>query len=105
MAYITKEQVQEIRNEIKASFPKNFKFSVVREHYSVVQISLMQSPLNFEKTTNYQHPKEHKTIMRILKAIANKDNFDHSDAMIDYFHVGHYTRVWLGKWDKPYTQN
>lgn len=47
MAYITSEEVKEIRNEIKAAFPKNF----------------------------------------------------------NYFHVGFYTRIEVGKWDKPYVQS
>lgn len=104
MAYITTEQVAEIRKEIKAAFPKSFKFSITKEHYSVVKVSLMESPLNFDKTQYYQHPKGHKTILRIIKEIVNKNNFDHSDSMTDYHHVGYYSYIYLGKWDKAYQQ-
>jgi hypothetical protein len=29
-------------------------------------------------------------------------NFDNSDSMTDYFHVGWYTNINIGKWDRPY---
>lgn len=103
MAYITSEEVKEIRNEIKAAFPKNFKFSITREHCSVVNVNLMASPLAIESNGNRTF-KSHKTIKRIIDTIVNKKNFDHSDSMTDYFHVGFYTRIEVGKWDKPYVQ-
>jgi len=102
MAYITTEEVKEIRNEIKATFPKGFKFSVTREHHSVVNVCLMESPLDFSKTKYYQHPKGHKVILDILDQIVNKKNFNDSDLMTDYHHVGFYSRIWVGKWDKEY---
>lgn len=103
MAYITKEQVKEMRNEIKASFPKNFKFSITRMHHQVVNVEIMASPLQIEAHGNRAW-KNHKTIERIIKSIINKGNFDKSDLMVDYHHVGWYTHVSVGKWDKPYQQ-
>lgn len=104
MAFITTSEVAEIRAEIKAAFPKTFKFSITREHYSVVNVALIESPLNFDKTTNYQHPKGHKAIIKLIKAIVNKKNYDRSDSMTDYFDVGFYSHIRVGKWDKPYAQ-
>ncbi len=40
-------------------------------------------------------------LLRIRKCL-NKDNFDKSDIMTDYFHVGHYISIDVGQWDKPY---
>lgn len=37
-----------------------------------------------------------------LKAAMNAGNFDKSDIMTDYFHVGWYTEINVGKWNKPY---
>ncbi len=105
MAYITKEQVKEIRNEIKATFPKNFKFSITREHSSVLNVCLMASPLDFSKTTNYQHPKGHKAFIGALKTIVDKFNYNNSDPMTDYFDYGYFSRINVGKWDKPYQCN
>jgi len=35
----------------------------------------------------------------------NEGNHDNSDIMTDYFDVGWYISVRLGKWDKPYVVN
>lgn len=32
----------------------------------------------------------------------NTDNHDNSDIMTDYFDVGHYVDVQIGKWDRPF---
>lgn len=101
MAYITSEEVKEIRNEIKASFPKTFKFSITREHHCRVNVSLMQAPIEIEAHLN-RNFKNHKTIKKIIDAIVNKKNFDLSDSMTDYFHVGFYSHIQVGQWDKPY---
>ncbi len=103
MAYITTEQVKEMRNELKNLFPKSFKISVTREHYSTVNVAIMSSPLAIDAHGN-RTLKKHKTIEKIIKFVINKNNFDHSDSMTDYFNVGHYTHITAGKWDKPYVQ-
>jgi len=41
-------------------------------------------------------------ILTKIKDILNTDNFDDSDVMTDYFSVGHYISIDIGKWDKPY---
>lgn len=42
-----------------------------------------------------------ETFQKIRDAL-NTDNFDHSDVYTDYFHVGHYVGINVGKWDKPF---
>lgn len=37
-----------------------------------------------------------------LFAIMNEGNWDKSDYMTDYFNVGWYVDVNIGRWDKPY---
>lgn len=46
MAYIEKERVAEVRVELKKLFPQ-FKFSVTREHYSVIVIKILKGDINF----------------------------------------------------------
>ena len=51
--------------------------------------------------------KEHFTgkALQFLKEVIpamNKGNHDNSDIMTDYFDVGWYIDVNIGKWDKPY---
>lgn len=37
-----------------------------------------------------------------LYAAMSKGNWDNSDIMTDYFDVGWYVKINIGKWDKPY---
>jgi hypothetical protein len=110
MAYISNEEVKTIRENIKNAFPKSFKFSIVRQHYSVVRVHLMESPLKFPDRLDIndmyldEHKTPHKTILRLMKDIVNVGNFDHSNSHEDYTHVGFYTHIEIGKWDKPYKQ-
>lgn len=106
MAYITTEAVKEIRNELKKEFP-NIKFSVVRENYSAIHVAIMEADLEFEKEymplNHYCLEKNpHAEILKKISEISNKNNFDKSDPMTDYFHVGYYFSLSVGKWDKPY---
>lgn len=41
-------------------------------------------------------------ILQKIKDCMNIDNFDNSDPMTDYFHVGHWVNINVGRWDKPY---
>lgn len=42
-----------------------------------------------------------ETWVSIRKAL-NLDNYDHSDIMTDYFDVGHYVSIKIGKYEKPF---
>jgi hypothetical protein len=37
-----------------------------------------------------------------INEVANSKNFDESDLMTDYHHVGYYVDINVGHWDKPY---
>jgi hypothetical protein len=119
MAYITSNSVKEIRNNIKNLYPaKNgWKFSITREHYSCVKCIILQAPIelridttkenegvnNFWLETRYEGKNETATeILKNINEILNLNNFDNSDAMTDYFHVGHYVTISIGAWDKPF---
>jgi hypothetical protein len=43
-----------------------------------------------------------KFLTEIFKAM-NNGNYDHSDAQIDYYCVGWYVDVKIGRWNQPYT--
>jgi hypothetical protein len=43
------------------------------------------------------------TFKKIFDAM-NTGNYDNSDIQTDYFDVGHYVDVQIGKWDKPFIQ-
>ena len=47
MAYISTNEIKEIRKSLKEKFGKNIKFSVTRDHYTGVRISLMEGVIDF----------------------------------------------------------
>ena len=108
MPYISKEQVKQKRQALKAALP-DYKLSVRVENYSGIQVSIMEGPtdLGTEYTQlNHFYPDQYSqpiqdllgTIMPILNE-GKGEGFEDSD----YGHVpDYYTWVHIGKWDKPY---
>ena len=119
MAYIASESVKEIRNTIKEMYPakQGWKFSITREHYSSVRCEILSAPVELRidssKTNEGVNPfwiesrfegknDEATAILTNIKNILNLNNFDKSDIMTDYFHVGHYITISIGAWDKAF---
>jgi hypothetical protein len=120
MAYITKEDVQAIRQELKQQFPK-WKFSVRKGSGSLsVDVNILQGTASFEgkdyAQVNQYWIKDHwkdeddcqvlTTINEIMHNAPGRAGgrvyFDESDAMTDYFHTAFYTHLSIGQWDKRY---
>lgn len=111
MAHISTEDVKIIRQKLKKEFP-SLKFSVTRQHGSTVKISIMEGNLDFGTTEHvqfntyhldfYKHEEVLERILDIANNGSSKKNFDHSDSQTDYFYVGFYVDIDLGKWDRPY---
>ncbi len=119
MAYISTEEVKVIREDLKKEFSSKdgWKFSIVRDHYSSLSVSILEAPFDLidddkiseeskarKNFTIGSHGKGYKysEIYEKIWSICNKKNFDHSDSMTDYFHLGFYFDLSVGKWDKPF---
>lgn len=128
MAYITAKDVQAIRTELKAAFPK-WKFSVRKGSGSLsVDVTIMQGTVDFSENFKEYNGRRHcqvnqywidshwtdaeakealKKINEIMhnapgRADPSRAYFDHSDAMTDYFHTAFYTHLSIGQWDRDY---
>lgn len=122
MAYIKTEEVKAIRNQLKTTFP-NLKFSVRRQHYSSVDVTIEAgnidfSPLFKEWNKNYaqlnpyhlhnynEYQSLFEQMVDIIKtapvSVGGDAWFDKSDMMTDYFHTAYYFHLNIGRWDKPY---
>ena len=126
MAYITAQDVQAIRNELKAAFPK-WKFSCRKGSGSLsVDVTILKGTVDFSE--NFQNGRAHcqvnqywidshwtdyeakQALLKINEIMHNAPGradprrkfFDHSDAMTDYFHTAFYTHLSIGAWDKDY---
>ena len=126
MAYISAQDVQAIRTELKQRFPK-WKFSVRKGSGSLsVDVNIMQGTESFDDhfsngrryaqvnqywiADHFKDSSERQAIEMINEIMHNapgraggKVYFDESDAMTDYFHTAFYTHLSIGKWDKDYT--
>lgn len=111
MPYISTEQVAEIRQELKKEFP-HVKFSVRREDYSGVIISVMESPYEWDEDVNGrqinhyhldQYPNA-KFLERVVAIAQRRNGVLVEDS--DYGTVPHYyLSLQIGKWDKAHKTN
>lgn len=107
MAYITADTVKEMRKELKATFP-DLKLSVTRENHSSVNVFIMEAPVKFTDRSYeqlnpfYLDRYQNSDILEKIREICNRGNYNKSDSQTDYFEVGHYFNLSIGKWDKPF---
>ena len=114
MAYITQEEKKEIANQLKAFIPKTWKWSIAVKHYSVLVLTIASAPASDlgqydgkDVQANTYYPEYHfegealATIKKII-SVLNHKNYNNSDSQSDYFEVGYYVNINIGKWNKPF---
>lgn len=107
MAYIDKEKSKEIRKQLKAAFPE-IKFSVTIDNYTSLYCCIMEAPIRFTEEDYsqlnhyYLDRYEYSNVLQRISDICNEGNHNNSDSMTDYFDVGWYFSLNVGKWDKPF---
>lgn len=124
MAYMSQEQKAKIAAALKKVVPAGWKYSLGVRHHSTIVMTIASAPVDllraFKPTPAY-NPEEAThldvnvyhfrdaiadagilaTFEKIIDAL-NLDNFDKSDLQTDYFHVGHYVDLDIGRWNKPF---
>jgi hypothetical protein len=122
MAYMNQEKKAVILAELKKVIPSTWKWSLAVHHHSTLILTISAAPIDLfkhMKPSEYRKPTdtyaqlneyhlEHtfdgallNTFQRIKDAM-NMGNWDKSDIMTDYFDVGHYVHIHIGKWNKPF---
>ena len=80
------------------------------DNYSTIRLTLQSGSIDFgtDSINEYwykdhfaDNPEALNFLSEVIPAL-NVGNFDNSDPMTDYFHVGWYVDVNLGRYDKPY---
>lgn len=128
MAYFSQEKKAKIAPKVKALLKKyNLKGSLSVRHHSTVVLTVKSGTIdfigNYYETTNlddrlkrdrltsldvnpywYQDnfTGKAKQFLEDVFAVLNEGNHNNSDIQTDYFDVGHYVDVNIGKWDQPY---
>jgi hypothetical protein len=124
MAYVSKEDKAKFVSLLKKEFGSNakkrgFKYTVAIRNFSTIVVNISGGSIDF--IGSYKHRNEHtesiqvnpysvadsytgkaKEVLVKIVNILNTDNYDNSDVMTDYFDVGHYVEINIGKWNKPY---
>lgn len=115
MAYIGQERKRELAPQIKKICKQHgVKGTLAVRHHSNLVLNISSGVIDFGDTSTVQqintyHYKSHlenykeavKFLDELLPAM-NVGNHDNSDFMTDYFDVGWYVDVNIGRWDKPY---
>jgi len=132
MAFMSQEKKKKIAEALKIAMKgTGIKYTLAVNHYSTLVMNIQSGPVDFianaqdvadsKPRNEFNRPsvrpksiqvntywyKEHftgKALEILEKAIPvlNTGNHDRSDIQSDYFDVGWYVNVNIGKWDKPY---
>ncbi len=124
MAYINQEKKAKIAAELKKVVPAGWKYSLAVRHHSTIVMTIQSAPfelikafkgseyLNTQEETHYNvnpyHYRSHiddecvADVLDLILGALNTDNYDRSDSQTDYFDVGHYVKLQIGRWDKPF---
>lgn len=123
VAYMSQEKKAVIAGELKKVMPKGWKYTLAVRHHSTIVLTIKSAPVDllaaiarpsestrvnstYADVNHYHLDKEFsgdllKTFEEI-KAALNIGNWDRSDLQTDYFDVGHYVDINIGRWNKPF---
>lgn len=112
MAYMNQEMKKEKAPKIKAICKKyGVKGSLSVYHLSTLVLTISKGSIDFGtdyETINEYHINAHypegiiRNLFNELKEVMMEGNHNNSDIYTDYFDVGWYIQIQVGKWDKPY---
>lgn len=124
MAYVDQAKKSKIAAALKPVVPQGWKYSLKVRNRSTIVMTIYAAPFDLirafkaseyfnpetatEVTVNPYHYRSHiedeavADVFEKIFAALNTDNFDNSDIQADYFHVGHYVELRVGRWDKPF---
>ena len=113
MPYISKEEVANIRKELKTTFPE-YKFSVRWDRPSSINVAILSGPVEIINESGYErinpyhyenHYSEYPEVLAFLKELLPivRRNVVTEHVCSDYGNIPtYYTNISFGKWDKSY---
>lgn len=124
MAYVSQELKAKIAAALKPVVPQGWKYTLKVRNHSTIVMTIHAAPFDliraFKKSdyfdpetatdvsVNPHHYRSHledeavADVFERIFAALNTDNHDRSDVLTDYFDVGHYVELRIGRWDKPF---
>ena len=108
MAYMNVEKKNKLAPGIKKVLAEYGMKGTLAKDTHTLKVNLKSGPIDFgTDSVNTYHIDNHfegvaKEFLLKLKDAMVVGNHDRSDSMTDYFDVGWYIGINVGKWDKPY---
>ena len=111
MAYMSQEKKKTLAPAIKAILKEyGMKGSIGVDNHSTLVVNLKSGRIDFGSTNdhvNHNWIDKHYTgiaqqFLNELKDAMMTGNYNNSDIMTDYFDVGWYIDINVGKWNKEY---
>ena len=113
MAYMSQDRKKQLMPGIKAALKQHgFKGSVRVDNHMTLCLTVTEGPfreadgwyrpVNHYWFEQHDYPKHVKAFLRDVLAAMNDGNWDKSDPMTDYFNVGWYVEIQIGRWNKPF---
>lgn len=125
MAYIDQDKKAKIAAALKPVMPRGWKYSLAIRHHSTLVLTITAAPFDLLRAmaavptrnpqtithakVNHYYVRENfddecvADVFEKIVGVLNTDNWDRSDLQTDYFDVGHYVDVQIGRWNKPFT--
>lgn len=121
MAYMDQDRKAKLAAEVKKVMPAGWKYSLaVRDHSTIVctiseapveLVNLLHGGVKMDRQStevnprwfemHYVDPSAGVPMRAILEAL-NTGNHDNSDRQNDYYDVGWYVSLKIGRWSKPF---
>ena len=131
MAYVSQEKKSKIAAALKACVPAGWKYSLAVRHHSTIVMTVYQAPVDLIAIANQRNAElaNHRgdapytikgyfelnhygfdvaqwgaagDVLGAMIDALNTDNHNRNDLMTDYYDVGHYITVNIGKYDKHF---
>ena len=124
MAYMSQDRKKQIKEALKEVVPMDWKWSLSVDNHSTLVLTVQNAPINllemlsdkygYQKAAGYadvntyylksafENYEEIGDIFSSILDVMNGGNHDNSDSVTDYFDVGWYNTIRLGKYDKPF---
>lgn len=87
-------------------FLQNYRDTIMKTAKYMTMPHMIELPKTYMDVNPYHYQDQFTgsvlTLLKKIFAILNDGNWDKSDIQTDYFNVGWYVDVNVGKWDKPY---
>lgn len=120
MAYMNQEKKAKIAAALKPVVPAGWKYTLAVRNHSTIVMTISEAPFDLiaafgsrregatHISVNKYHFRSHlddqcvADVFEKIFAALDTDNHDNSDIQVDYFDVGHYVDLEIGRWSKPF---